>query len=1565
MPRNHRTLRHQFFNAIMRQSRRTYWLMLALGLIAPLCFHTLDLGRTVAAPQMTNTVPVTTVPAASFELVPVAPDTIVTAFGTQLATQFAVASDLPLPTTLGGTTVRVNGTLAGLLFVSEGQINYVMPPNTAIGTASVVVTASNGTISNGTVQVRSAAPSVFTASGDGNGTPAALVRRFRNNQELPSELAATRAIDLGPEGDTVFLELYLSGIRRATDPNGDGNVNESVHLVLGGVEIVPFYAGAQGGFAGLDQLDAEIPRSLLGRGKISLSITVAGVASSKLLEVEVAGAAGNAPPQVMNFNPQTALAGQSLTITGSGFDLNPSGNIVRIGGVEARVTSALSNQLSLLVPFGALAGAISVRTPQGEGLSTGPLGVRTSISGFIENTTHQPLGGVTVRVAGTSITSVTGTEGSFILPDVPLGATLVEVDGSTVPTSPPFPKVTLKTVVQATRDNQFARSIALQQATGVGVNVGTGSFTGAEADEIGAPMPAYAPNEKTPNLTIQTGNVIFEVPTGAAAQFPGGATSGTLTLTLVENSITPVDLPPGQFSSAIAQISPFGVTLAPGGKLTFPNPDGIPAGTPATLFRFDQRAGSPTIGRFIDVGTATVSADGQRIETAANAVIETSYYFVSAPKQITTVIGRVVESSTGAPVRLAVVRSRGQESFTDGNGSFVLRNVAVSPGDQISVEASFTRGSGRVDRVQRSGIVAVVGGLTKVTPDLLLPSESSNRAPTLVVPSSLTVNEGETRNVNFVANDPDTGQTIQISVAGANFAAIIPGSNDLYTLRLTPKVNDAGTYTLTVTALDNLGASASRTIALQIKRSPTATAQAVATNEDVPRAITLTGNDPDGDPINYFLVSNPSHGSLSGSVPNLTYTPIANYNGSDSFSFKVNDGTAESAVVTVSITVNPVNDTPVLTVPGAQTAKTGTKLNFAVSAADVEGDALLFTASNLPSGATFTTSAGSAQFNWTPTTTQAGSYVVTFKVTDNGTPTQSDTKTVTLTASGQWTQTAGPEGGIIFGLFVNGTTVLAGTGGGGIYRSTDSGQSWVLSNTGNASIETRAFAMIGTTIFAGTNGGVYRSTDGGQTWTSANTGLTNGLDWSFAVSGTTLFTGTFGGGVFRSTNQGQTWTAVNTGLTNLTVQALAISGQNLFAGTNGGVFRSSDQGQSWTAVNSGLTNLTVQALAVNGTNIFAGTFGGGVFRSGDQGQSWTAVNSGLTAGVIYSFAVSGTTLLAGSGGGGIYRTTNDGASWTQVNGGFTHPNVRALAASGTNFFAGSGGSGVFLSTDNGLRWTKSNKGLRALGVNTLMANGSTLFAGTHAGGILRSLNQGQSWEEINNGLGSLEVQAFALNGNDILAGTQGGIFRSADQGQSWTAINTGLTDGDVKALVVGGQNMFAGTANSGIFRSTNQGQSWTQVNTGLTNLSVRALAVIGGHFFAGTSGGVFRSIDNGQSWTPVNTGLTNVDVRALAVSGTTIFAGTEGGGVFRSTDEGQSWTAVNTGLTQLSIRAIATSKDSLFVGTASQGVFSSADQGQSWAANNTGLTDTSVWALIVDGSNVFAGTLGSGVFINQ
>jgi hypothetical protein len=97
-----------------------------------------------------------------------------------------------------------------------------------------------------------------------------------------------------------------------------------------------------------------------------------------------------------------------------------------------------------------------------------------------------------------------------------------------------------------------------------------------------------------------------------------------------------------------------------------------------------------------------------------------------------------------------------------------------------------------------------------------------------------------------------------------------------------------------------------------VNNPPVAYDQSVTTAEDTSKGITLTASDPDSDPLTYFIETGPSHGSLSGSPPSVTYTPHPNYNGADSFTFKAYDGHAYSNIATVSITVTPVNDPPVV-----------------------------------------------------------------------------------------------------------------------------------------------------------------------------------------------------------------------------------------------------------------------------------------------------------------------------------------------------------------------------------------------------------------------------------------------------------------------------------------------------------------------------------------------------------------------------------------------------------------------------------------------------------------------------
>ncbi|MGH9846512.1 MAG: hypothetical protein ACREEM_48055, partial [Blastocatellia bacterium] len=283
-------------------------------------------AKSSANKRQVNPVPVTSVSAASFEEI-VAPDSIVAAFGTSLATTTKAAATTPLPTTIEGTTVRIRDSagverLAPLFFVSANQINYNVPADTAPGQATIEVRSGDGTISQGTLTVKAVAPAVFSANSDGRGVPAANLLRVRaNGAQVYESLAEfdtnerrfkTKPIDLGPEGERVFLILYLTGLRGAADPNRDGNLNESIRLLMGGVQTTPLFVGPLPSFVGLDQLNSvELPRSLSGRGRVNIAVAAPGFSTSNLCEIEIAPPAGLAPPQVTGFSAASAQAGQT------------------------------------------------------------------------------------------------------------------------------------------------------------------------------------------------------------------------------------------------------------------------------------------------------------------------------------------------------------------------------------------------------------------------------------------------------------------------------------------------------------------------------------------------------------------------------------------------------------------------------------------------------------------------------------------------------------------------------------------------------------------------------------------------------------------------------------------------------------------------------------------------------------------------------------------------------------------------------------------------------------------------------------------------------------------------------------------------------------------------------------------------------------------------------------------------------------------------------------------------------------------------------------------------------
>ena len=123
---------------------------------------------------------------------------------------------------------------------------------------------------------------------------------------------------------------------------------------------------------------------------------------------------------------------------------------------------------------------------------------------------------------------------------------------------------------------------------------------------------------------------------------------------------------------------------------------------------------------------------------------------------------------------------------------------------------------------------------------------------------------------------------------------------------------------------------------------PVANDQSVTTEPGTPKSITLTATDPENDPLTYSIGTNPTHGALSGTPPNVTYTPYyAGFSGPDSFTFKANDGQEDSNPATVSITVGS-NNPPVASNPPHVTTAVNTPVNVTLTATDPDGDPLTF-----------------------------------------------------------------------------------------------------------------------------------------------------------------------------------------------------------------------------------------------------------------------------------------------------------------------------------------------------------------------------------------------------------------------------------------------------------------------------------------------------------------------------------------------------------------------------------------------------------------------------------------------
>jgi uncharacterized protein (TIGR03437 family) len=248
-----------------------------------------------------NAAQVVSVNAASYSS-PLSPGAIAAAFGTGLATQVQVAEQIPLPGNLAGTSARLTDSRGiahnvQLFFVSEGQVNYLVPEAAASGAAEIAITSGNGTISRGSLQIANCSPAIFTYTADGKGAPVALTTFDGQSYEpVVSTEGVMRSIDPGTAWKPNYLVLFGTGLRRAA----------KVRVRIGTAEIAPTYAGPQGALAGLDQINLAIPQGVSGLVEVRVD---ADDMQSNAVQIRIAGEAlANAPNDLTLSDVQTIIA---------------------------------------------------------------------------------------------------------------------------------------------------------------------------------------------------------------------------------------------------------------------------------------------------------------------------------------------------------------------------------------------------------------------------------------------------------------------------------------------------------------------------------------------------------------------------------------------------------------------------------------------------------------------------------------------------------------------------------------------------------------------------------------------------------------------------------------------------------------------------------------------------------------------------------------------------------------------------------------------------------------------------------------------------------------------------------------------------------------------------------------------------------------------------------------------------------------------------------------------------------------------------------------------------------
>jgi uncharacterized protein (TIGR03437 family) len=217
---------------------------------------------------------------------PVAPGSIASVFGLNFASTLTVASSLPLFTSLGGASVKINGVAAPLIAVSPQQINFQIPWEAQGQTpASLTVTSGEVTSNPTTVGLTSFRPGLFAINQQGTGQGAILIAPTAIIAAPVGTVAGSRPVNRGVES----ISIFCTGLGPVTNPPPSGaaapvsptsSTTTLPTVTIGNVQVTASFSGLASGFVGLYQVNALVPANAPTGNAVPVVLTIGGVTSN-------------------------------------------------------------------------------------------------------------------------------------------------------------------------------------------------------------------------------------------------------------------------------------------------------------------------------------------------------------------------------------------------------------------------------------------------------------------------------------------------------------------------------------------------------------------------------------------------------------------------------------------------------------------------------------------------------------------------------------------------------------------------------------------------------------------------------------------------------------------------------------------------------------------------------------------------------------------------------------------------------------------------------------------------------------------------------------------------------------------------------------------------------------------------------------------------------------------------------------------------------------------------------------------------------------------------------------